>query len=231
MTMHLAIIDDDALFRQSLHAVLRALDANVRIEEFACIPSRHCIPSDFAAQLVLLDYHIPDTEFARNLSDTRARFPAAKVTVLSADDNPHHILAVLEQGADGFIPKSSNSAMLIAALNLVLLGQTYLPVQVMSLAPSTTRHLQRQFARLSTAQQRVLLDVVAGKSNKLIAFEQKLAIGTVKSHLSAAYTILGFNSRAEAVIALSTLQPTALSHNELWPNAQRMARESRNSKR
>lgn len=208
MTICLALIDDDGLFRKGLRTVLEGLDAEVRIKEFACVPSDSFSQSDFAAQLVLLDYHIPDTEFAHNLSAVHALFPNARVTVLSADDNPHHILAVLDQGADGFIPKSSNSAMLIAALKLILLGQTYLPAQVLLLATHTTPSLRRNFARLSHAQQRVLLDVVAGKSNKMIAFELGLALGTIKSHLSAAYTVLGLRNRTEAVIALNGFKPS-----------------------
>ena len=48
-------------------------------------------------------------------------------------------------------------------------------------------------------------NVVAGKSNKVIAIEHGLALGTIKSHLSVAYKVLGLNNRTEAVMALSVL--------------------------
>ena len=128
-----------------------------------------------------------------------------KIVVVSADDNPHHIIKAIDDGAAGFIPKSSSPKILLAALRLILLGQTYLPAQVMSLAPHGSAVLRQCFLGLSPAQKRVLLGVVAGKSNKVIAIEHGLALGTIKSHLSVAYKVLGRNNRTEAVMALSVL--------------------------
>jgi DNA-binding NarL/FixJ family response regulator len=45
----------------------------------------------------------------------------------------------------------------------------------------------------------VLRGAIQGKSNKVIARELKIAEGTVKAHLSAAYRILRVSNRTEAV--------------------------------
>jgi len=208
MSIELAFIDDDALFRQGMRAVLLSLDAGIQITEFSEVPSPAQVlaaPDALDQDLVLLDYHIPNSLFAHNLVAVRACFESAKIVVVSADDNPHHIIKVIDDGAAGFIPKSSNPKILLAALRLILLGQTYLPAQVMSLAPHGPAVIRQGFLGLSQAQKRVLLGVVAGKSNKVIAIEFGLALGTVKSHLSVAYKALGLNNRTEAVMALSAL--------------------------
>ena len=208
MSIQLALIDDDALFRQGMCAVLLGLDADIQIKEFSEVPTPTAVlsaPDAFSQDLVLLDYHIPNSRFSHNLIAVRACFDLAKIVVVSADDNPHHIIKAIDDGAAGFIPKSSSPKILLAALRLILLGQTYLPAQVMSLAPHGSAVLRQCFLGLSPAQKRVLLGVVAGKSNKVIAIEHGLALGTIKSHLSVAYKVLGLNNRTEAVMALSVL--------------------------
>jgi DNA-binding NarL/FixJ family response regulator len=208
MSMLLALIDDDSLYRQGMRKLLSSLDANIQIEEFSKVPSPFAkaeAPDAFGHNLVILDYHIPNCQFVHNLRAVRACFGMAKIVVVSADDDAHHIIQAIDHGAAGFIPKSSNADILVAALRLVLLGQTYLPVEVIGLAPHGPAVLRQAFESLSDAQQRVLLAVVAGKSNKLIAIEHGLALGTIKSHLSAAYKGLGLKNRTEAVMALSAL--------------------------
>ena len=208
MSIQLALIDDDSLFRKGMRAVLQGLDAKIQIAEYSKVPTPAQVlssPDAFTQELVLLDYHIPNSLFSHNLIAARATFESAKVVVVSADDNPLNIIMAIDDGAAGFIPKSSNPKILLAALRLILLGQTYLPTQVMSLAPHGPAVIRQGFTGLSQAQKRVLLGVVAGKSNKVVAIEHGLALGTVKSHLSTAYKVLGIKSRTEAVIALSAL--------------------------
>ncbi|MFK7996952.1 MAG: response regulator transcription factor [Granulosicoccus sp.] len=40
-------------------------------------------------------------------------------------------------------------------------------------------------------------------SNKVIAYEMNISEGTVKSHLSAAFKVLGVSSRTQAVIMVA----------------------------
>lgn len=53
---------------------------------------------------------------------------------------------------------------------------------------------------LSRRRAEVLPLVIAGFSNKIIARELKIAPGTVKSHLAAAFGKLGIRNRLEAAV-------------------------------
>lgn len=66
MSIQLALIDDDALFRQGMCAVLLGLDADIQIKEFSEVPTPTAVlsaPDAFSQDLVLLDYHIPNSRF------------------------------------------------------------------------------------------------------------------------------------------------------------------------
>ena len=63
-----------------------------------------------------------------------------------------------------------------------------------------------QLAKLSSRQKSVLEIALTGKLNKAIADELNIAEGTVKSHLSAVFKILGVKNRTEAVYLLSQRQ-------------------------
>lgn len=56
--------------------------------------------------------------------------------------------------------------------------------------------------RLTPRQSAVLKALLQGQSNKGIAREIGISVGTVKAHLWAAYQILGVQSRAQAICKL-----------------------------
>ena len=58
------------------------------------------------------------------LDTCRTRFEDTTVVVLSGEEDPRIIRQSIERGASGFIPKSSSRAELVAALKLVLGGET-----------------------------------------------------------------------------------------------------------
>ena len=63
----------------------------------------------------------------------------------------------------------------------------------------------KQLDLLSARQTDVLLRAIKGQPNKVIAIDMGIAEGTVKTHLSAAFKILGVHNRTEAVFAAARL--------------------------
>lgn len=109
----------------------------------------------------------------------------------------------------GFIPKSSSTGVMLAALNLVKAGGIYLPPLVLATAvtdetPSAATHPAD--IGLSPQQARVLQLLVRGLSNKLISREMDVAPSTVKSHVSAVFRVLRVNSRTQAILVASQIK-------------------------
>ncbi|HOB95798.1 MAG TPA: response regulator transcription factor [Aquabacterium sp.] len=77
-----------------------------------------------AADLLVLDLSMPGRSGLDMLRRARLRWPVLRVLVFSMHDSPAMVAQALAAGADGFVTKSSDPAMLVAALRRVARGET-----------------------------------------------------------------------------------------------------------
>ena len=203
--MNVLLVDDHAMFRQGLRFLLSDLDESLTFTEEAGCDRALNLPQDYSPDLILLDLNLPDSKGLDALSRVRERFEDAALVVVSGEEDPAMIRRTIDDGAAGFVPKSSNSDVLIAALRLVLAGGIYLP-RISLYAQEASNSSPKEppeypVHKLSKRQVEVLRLAIQGKSNKSIAREINVAEGTVKAHLSAAYRVIGVANRTEAVYA------------------------------
>lgn len=204
--MRALLVDDHHLFRQGLKFLLSDLQTGIVFVDADSCEHALDYARGAAVDLVLVDLHMPGVDGMDALSAMRSAFGASAVVVLSSEDDPRVIRKAIEMGASGFVPKSSTPEVMVAALRLVLAGGTYLPPHVLRefggfdrapALPSVPAAARAD--NLSERQLEVLLKVVQGKANKVIARELNLSEGTIKAHLSAAFRALGVQNRTEAV--------------------------------
>jgi DNA-binding NarL/FixJ family response regulator len=213
--MRVLLIDDHTLFAQGLKFLLAELNPQLESVVAGSLAAALAQPGGF--DLVMLDFHLPETHGLQALAQVRQALEGVPVVVLSGEEKLDIIHAVIEAGASGFVPKSSTPAVLLAALRLILAGGTYLPPQLLNAmhssaaaapVPPTGAGTDADWPErlgLTDRQLEVLLKAVQGKSNKIIARETGLAEGTVKAHLSAAFRVLGVANRTEAVFRAAQL--------------------------
>lgn len=213
--MHVLLIDDHAMFRQGVKFLLTDLNEQLNFFEAGSCDQALTILAEQHINLILLDLNMPGTEGLNALQSITSAAQGAPVAVLSGEDSPQIIRAAIDAGASGFVPKSSSSAILLAALQLILAGGIYLPRNVLGAhQPDKEVHgTERANILLSDRQTAVLLRAIQGQPNKVIALDLGIAEGTVKTHLSAAFKVLGVNNRTEAVFAAAKygLKPSAES--------------------
>jgi DNA-binding NarL/FixJ family response regulator len=163
-----------------------------------------------ALDLILLDYHLPDTDGLAAMRALRERFDAAPIVIVSGDQQPERIRRAIEAGAAGYIPKTMAEAEMVAALGLVMAHGVYLPpVALLDAAPAPEPADDAQLsndaiatfmaAELSPRQREVFARALRGKPNKVIARELGIAEGTVKVHLAMVFRALGVRNRTEAM--------------------------------
>ena len=213
--MKILVIDDHKLFISGLRFLLSDLQEDVTIFDVNRVEDIDAL-SERAFDLVLLDMRLPGTSGLQALDYTLQRLSDSTVVALSSEEDALLIRRCIENGAAGFIPKSSSPEVLIHALRLILAGGVYLPALVlgdsaskvdeagaaMTRAEASGRSLQ---SLLSARQKDALMLAVQGKSNKAIARDLGIAEGTVKLHLSAVFRTLGVSNRTEAVFAVAEL--------------------------
>ncbi len=197
--MNILIIDDHKIFSAGLEFLLDGISDNNRITtEVNCENAINNYPSGCSPDLILLDYNLPNTYGGQSLELVKKAFPESIVVIISSEESHDIIHAMIENGAAGYIPKSSEPKLLEHALNLVIAGGVYLPPQAFD---TMGRRIQVANTKsLTDRQMQVLRCAVSGKANKVIARELDIAEGTVKSHLSSAYEAMGAKNRTEAVL-------------------------------
>ena len=148
--------------------------------------------------LVLLDLGLPGCPGIDALIRFRQRFPAARVVVVSASEDRGVVLAALDAGARGYIPKTLMPEVIAAALRLVAAGGLFVPPQALVIHDTVAVSAS---GPLTERQLDVLKLMARGLANKEIATELRIAKETVKQHAKAVYSALGIAGRSQAARA------------------------------
>jgi len=202
--LKLLIVDDHAIFREGLRALLDMEDDFVVIGEASRGDEAVAMVADEAPDVILLDLHLPDgsgSEFCRQLLQVS---PGSKVLILSAYEDDQEVSAALIGGASGYVLKTVGGERLADNIRSVYRGEVLL-------APSVAAKVVRQLSRLreESGRQEQALEVLTprerevffmasrGLKNADIASELYLSEKTIKTHLRNIYNKLNLTSKAE----------------------------------
>jgi DNA-binding NarL/FixJ family response regulator len=207
------VVDDHPLVQEAMGLLLRHVDPEcITAGAGSCERGLAMAHEGAEPDLVLLDMSLPGLSDIPALKRWRADFPAVPVIVLSGAFDPQTVLAAMEAGASGFIPKSSSREVMLRAVRLVLEGGRYLPPDVLAQPSAAAEPCGRlrptrafETLGLTPRQFDVLRLIAQGKPNKLICRELGLAERTVKVHVTAVLRALKVTSRTQAAIAAGRL--------------------------
>jgi len=210
--MDVLIIDDHPIIHEVLRAVVRKVlpSSRIRIEkeiDGAVSQARKLGERD----LILLDLGLPGCTGLDSLRRIRKAAPKATVAIVSAADDPELVKAAFDEGARGYIPKTSTPGVMVAAVRLVAQGETYVPPHVLREQPRLeSRRQNSDHAKnplgLTDRQFEVLRLLLRGYHNREIADRLDIVEGTVKQHTHAVFQALKVGSRAEAIAVATKLQ-------------------------
>jgi DNA-binding NarL/FixJ family response regulator len=205
MTIRVLLADDQELVRAGFRMILETQadievvgDAGDGVEAVAA--TRRLQPD-----VVLMDIRMPNLDGLQATKQIMAARSGSRVLVLTTFDLDEYVYQALTAGASGFLLKSAPPEQLIGAVRVVAAGDALL-------APSTTRRVIEQFARLpppggtdavaglTDREQEVLRLVARGLSNAEIAAELFVSDATVKSHVAHLLAKLQLRDRVQAVV-------------------------------
>lgn len=206
--MKILLVDDHSLFRAGLRHVLRQLNEQIEIVEAEnCKQALKAIEVQCDFTLALLDLHMPGDDGFVALTAIARESPTLPIVVLSASESRTDMRRALDNGAMGFIPKSTAVPVMLNALRLVLAGGIYIPPNLLRTRDESAGIEPSQSAgELTTRQLDVLSLVLEGKTNKAIATELKLSEATVKAHITAVFKTLHVANRTQAALVVERLQ-------------------------
>jgi DNA-binding NarL/FixJ family response regulator len=208
--MNILLVDDHALIRDALRAILAETMADAVVDEAdSARKAMELVDSAPGRQLVILDLGLPDGDGLDLLKAIRATHPATAVVVLSSSTESDVMAAALDAGAVGFIPKSAPRSVMVSALGLVLAGGIYIPPEAWPARPKDLLKTPDERSPtpaelgLTERQLHVLALLMRGRSNKAIARTLSIAEVTVKHHVTALMRALQVGNRTEAALAIA----------------------------
>ncbi len=196
------IVDDHEMFRDSLAFLIKKSFTNTFVdigESYATLVAK--LRSSQSFDVVLIDLNMPGMFGASTFEQLRAEFPRHCLVVVSGINDPEQIYAVMRSGANGYIPKTMSADGLMKALELILSGVSYFPMDLIARHTSTfSGKGETSFnGQVLTAKEDVIELLVAGHTNKEIGRSLDIEEVTVKARLKQAFRKLGVRNRAQAV--------------------------------
>ncbi len=186
------VIDDDADVRQSLAFLLTSAGLTVRMHDSA-LAFLDVLP-EIKDGCVVTDVRMPGMdglELQRRLRQQKARLP---VIVMTGHGDVPLAVEAMKSGAVDFIEKPFEDEVLLSAIRSALARQAQA-----SDRDARATEIQQRIAKLSEREREVLDRLVAGKANKVIAFELGISPRTVEVYRANVMTKMQADSLSELV--------------------------------
>ncbi|MFD6798662.1 response regulator [Streptomyces cyaneofuscatus] len=209
MSLNVLVVDDQGIVRAGFAAVIDAEEDMTVVGEAADGVSAVRLAEELAPDVIVMDVRMPQLDGIAATRIITGRENPPRVLVLTTFDLDAYVFEALRAGASGFLLKDVHPSRLLQGIREVAIGESVL-------APSATRHLIGHYASrsptaaptrstpgldsLTASQRRVLTLVAAGLTNAEIAEQLGIAVGTVKSHVTALLRKLCLRDRVQATI-------------------------------
>lgn len=199
-TIKVLIVDDHQVVREGLRRML-SVEKDIQVVGEAASGEEAVLKtSSLSPDVVTMDLKMPGMDGITATRQIKEKNPKAEILMLTlyAED---YVKEAIEAGASGYLLKDSDCDQIVHAIRQVRQG-------LCPIAPSLTRELVTEFARLSrscqsmvlTRRQREILRLVAeGVSGKEISNLLYISPSTVKREIRGILARLGVTDRAQAV--------------------------------
>ena len=210
--LRLLVVDDHEVVRQGLVALLDRRDRFQVVAEAGTVEEALEATRRFHPDLVVMDVRLPDGSGIEACREIRAEFPLTRVVMLTSYPDEEAVLSAIIAGASGYLLKQIRARDLVSALESVGRGESLLDPAVTEKVLDRVRRIasgtyQDELAQLTAQEQKILMLVAEGKTNKEIASEVFLSDKTVKNYVSSILSKLNLERRAQAAAFVARHRP------------------------
>lgn len=196
------LVDDHDILRHSLKALLQQNGYEVVAEVGNARTALDLAPK-VRPQVVLMDLEMPGIDGISATRQLRKLVPSAKVLMLSAHDDPEHLIeAMIDAGANGYLLKSDAPDELFSAIRAVIAGKRYLGASVTPIFLehiSDPRRAEKGGPALTPREREVLRLVSQGATSKDIAEQLQISPKTAQIHRDNLKQKLNLRTTADMV--------------------------------
>lgn len=201
------IVDDHAIVRQGLRALLAREDMEV-VGEASCGPDAVALVEATQPDVMLLDIRMKAGDGLQCLPQIQAISPTTKVIMLTTYANPGYLARAIRDGAVGYLAKDVDPAQVVKAVRSAAAGEEIINRDLLreALAGSvdvsapTPEPGELPVETLSEREMDVLRLIAAGLSNAAIAETLHIGVSTVKTHVRHILEKLHVSDRTQAAL-------------------------------
>jgi DNA-binding NarL/FixJ family response regulator len=209
--LRLLVVDDHEVVRQGLVAMLDRRPNFQVVAEAGTVAEATEAARRYQPDLVIMDVRLPDGSGVEACREIRQELPDTRVVMLTSYPDDEAVLSAIVAGASGYLLKQVRGRDLVAALEAVGRGESLLDPAVTGRVLERVRRIASgeqndELSQLTSQEQRILLLVAEGKTNKEIAAEIFLSDKTVKNYVSSILGKLNLERRAQAAAYMAKLR-------------------------
>jgi two-component system, NarL family, nitrate/nitrite response regulator NarL len=208
MTIRILLIDDHALFRSGVHALLQRQSDFEVVGEAADGLEGLKRAKQYRPDVILLDLNMPGLSGIETLKLLVQDVPQTAVVMLTVSEDLDELTLALREGACGYLLKSIEADTLASAIRKAAAGHPVIAddmtaklvasMRVPKAAPVPAPSAAAD--PLTTRERDIMRELAHGASNKEIARSLLLAESTVKIHVRNILRKLNLTSRVQVAI-------------------------------
>ena len=201
--LRLLVVDDHEVVRQGLVALLDRRPGFQVVAQAGSVQEAIAQARVQRPDIVVMDVRLPDGSGVEACREIRAELPETRVIMLTSFPDDEAVLSAIVAGASGYLLKQIRARDLVAALEAVGRGESLLDPAVTERVLERVRRIAKgesndELSVLTPQEQKILMLVAEGKTNKEIATEVFLSDKTVKNYVSSILSKLNLERRAQA---------------------------------
>ena len=197
-------VEDHQLLADALAAML-SREPDMQVVGIAGTVADAKIMAREQLDVVLMDYRLPDGTGAEATRAIKARWPAARIVMVTALTDDETLLESIQAGADGYLTKDRAAEDVVTAVRAAHAGETLLPRSVIveiarRVAAARERGDERRVIEpLTPRELEILRALTEGMSTPEICERLFIAPNTLRTHVQNIMGKLRVHSKLEAV--------------------------------
>jgi len=199
------LVDDHQLLTDSLARILSAEDDITVVGIAGSVAEARDLARE-RMDVVLMDYRLPDGTGAEATRAIKARWPSARVVMLTAVQDDETVIETIQAGADGYLTKDRAVDDVVQAVRSARNGEALLPRSVMiDIAHRVRTSRDRSAADrpapepLTARELEVLRALADGLPTPVICEQLVISRNTLRTHIQNIMAKLHAHSKLEAV--------------------------------